>query len=236
MYHDAYRIGHERSCQRYEKKSFIPAAYRGSFGWSVKRGKVKEKEENSGALQPAQADQSSQNTNTSSEEGNTDKPAEGKTFVVYFSATGTTEKVAGMIAEATGGDLFELEPVNPYTDEDLNWRDSNSRVSKEHDNESERTVELVSTTADGFQDATVVYVGYPIWWGIAAWPVNDFIKNNDFSGKTVIPFCTSSSSGLGDSGKLLEEMAGSGNWLDGERFSSGVSAEDIKEWINSLGL
>lgn len=199
-------------------------------------GTVKEKDENIGASQPTQADQSSQNTNTSSEEGSTDKPAEGKTLVVYFSATGTTEKVAGMIAEATGGDLFELEPVNPYTDEDLNWRDTGSRVSREHDNESERTVELVSTTADGFQDATVVYVGYPIWWGIAAWPVNDFIKNNDFSGKTVIPFCTSSSSGLGDSGKLLEEMAGSGNWLDGERFSSGVSAEDIKEWINGLGL
>lgn len=199
-------------------------------------GTVKENEENNGASQPAQADQSSQNTNTSSEEGNTDKPAEGKTLVVYFSATGTTEKVAGMIAEATGGDLFELEPVDPYTDEDLNWRDTDSRVSREHDDESERTVELVSTTTDGFQDATVVYVGYPIWWGIAAWPVNEFIKNNDFSGKTVIPFCTSSSSGLGDSGKLLEEMAGSGNWLDGERFSSGVSAEDIKEWINSLGL
>ena len=124
-------------------------------------GTVKEKEENSGVSQPAQADQSSENTNTSSEEGNTDKPAEGKTLVVYFSATGTTEKVAGMIAEATGGDLFELEPVNPYTDEDLNWRDTGSRVSREHDNESERTVELVSTTADGFQDATVVYVGYP---------------------------------------------------------------------------
>lgn len=199
-------------------------------------GTVKENEENNGASQPAQADQSSQNTNTSSEDGNTDKPAEGKTLVVYFSATGTTEKVAGMIAEATGGDLFELEPVDPYTDEDLNWRDTDSRVSREHDDESERTVELVSTTTDGFQDATVVYVGYPIWWGIAAWPVNEFIKNNDFSGKTVIPFCTSSSSGLGDSGKLLEEMAGSGNWLDGERFSSGVSAEDIKEWINSLGL
>lgn len=87
-----------------------------------------------------------------SAEGNTNKPAEGKTLVVYFSATGTTEKVAGMIAEATGGDLFGLEPVDPYTDEDLNWRDSNSRVSKEHDSESERTVELISTTADGFQD------------------------------------------------------------------------------------
>lgn len=199
-------------------------------------GTVKEEQENSSTSQPTQEEQSSQNVNTSPEESNTNKPAEGKTLVVYFSATGTTEKVAGMIADATGGDLFALEPVNPYTNEDLDWTDKDSRVSKEHDNESERTVELVSTTVDGFQDASVVYVGYPIWWGIAAWPVNDFIKNNDFSGKTVIPFCTSSSSGLGDSGKLLEEMAGTGNWMEGKRFSSGVSADDIKEWIDSLGL
>lgn len=199
-------------------------------------GTAKEERENSGTSQPTQEEQSSQNANTSSEESNTNKPAEGKTLVVYFSATGTTEKVAGMIADATGGDLFALEPVNPYTNEDLDWTDKDSRVSKEHDNESERTVELVSTTVDGFQDASVVYVGYPVWWGIAAWPVNDFIKNNDFSGKTVIPFCTSASSGLGDSGKLLTEMAGTGNWLEGKRFSSGVSADDIKEWIDSLGL
>lgn len=199
-------------------------------------GTVKEEQKNSGTSQPTQEDQPSQNTNTSPEESNTNKPAEGKTLVVYFSATGTTEKVAGMIADATGGDLFALEPVNPYTNEDLDWTDKDSRVSKEHDNESERTVELVSTTVDGFQDASVVYVGYPIWWGIAAWPVNDFIKNNDFSGKTVIPFCTSSSSGLGNSGKLLEEMAGTGNWLEGKRFNSSVSADDIKEWIDSLGL
>lgn len=199
-------------------------------------GTVKEEQKNSGTSQPTQEDQPSQNTNTSPEESNTNKPAEGKTLVVYFSATGTTEKVVGMIADANGGDLFALEPVNPYTNEDLDWTDKDSRVSKEHDNESERTVELVSTTVDGFQDASVVYVGYPIWWGFAAWPVNDFIKNNDFSGKTVIPFCTSSSSGLGNSGKLLEEMAGTGNWLEGKRFNSSVSADDIKEWIDSLGL
>lgn len=199
-------------------------------------GTAKEEKENSSTSQSAQTNQASQDTDTSSAKEDVNEPAEGKTFVVYFSATGTTEKVAGMIADATGGELFELEPVNPYTDADLDWTDSNSRVSKEHDNESERTVELVSTTIDGFQDASVIYVGYPIWWGIAAWPVNEFIKNNDFSGKTVIPFCTSSSSGFGESGKLLEEMAGSGNWLEGERFSSGASAEDIKEWIDSLGI
>ena len=77
-------------------------------------------------------------------------------------------------------------------------------------------------------------IGYPIWWGIAAWPVNNFIKENDFTGKTVIPFCTSASSGLGDSGNLLEEMAKTGEWQEGERFRSGVSDSDVQEWVNSL--
>lgn len=162
--------------------------------------------------------------------------AEGKTLVVYYSATGTTEKVAGMIADATGGELYEIEPVEPYTDEDLDWTDSDSRVSREHENEAERDVELVSTTVDDFEDVSVVYLGYPVWWGIAAWPVDNFVKNNDFSGKTVIPFCTSSSSGIGDSGNLLAEMAGTGNWLEGERFSSSTSEEDVQTWLESLGL
>lgn len=77
---------------------------------------------------------------------------------------------------------------------------------------------------------------YPIWWGIAAWPVDGFITANDFTGKTVIPFCTSASSGIGESGKLLEEMAGTGDWLEGERFSSGVSEEEVKAWVDGLGL
>lgn len=77
---------------------------------------------------------------------------------------------------------------------------------------------------------------YPIWWGIAAWPVDGFIKANDFTGKTVILFCTSTSSGLGESGKLLKEEAGTGNWLDGERFSSGVSEGTVTEWVEGLGL
>lgn len=169
-------------------------------------------------------------------ESGANETTEGKTLVVYYSATGTTEKVAGMIADATGGELYEIEPVEPYTDEDLDWTDSDSRVSREHENEDERDVELVSTTVDDFEDVSVVYLGYPVWWGIAAWPVDNFVKNNDFSGKTVIPFCTSSSSGIGDSGNLLAEMAGTGNWLEGERFSSSASAEDVRAWIESLGL
>ena len=171
------------------------------------------------------------------EESSEDTEAtEGKTLVVYYSATGTTEKVAGMIADATGGELYEIEPVEPYTDEDLDWTDSDSRVSREHENEAERDLELVSTTVDDFEDGSVVYLGYPVWWGIAAWPVDNFVKNNDFSGKTVIPFCTSSSSGIGDSGNLLAEMAGTGNWLEGERFSSSTSEEDVQTWLESLGL
>lgn len=159
---------------------------------------------------------------------------EGKTLVVYFSATGNTERVAEVIAETTGGELFELEPVDPYTDEDLNYNDDNSRVSQEYADESLRNVELVADTVDDWQDVERIYIGYPVWWGIAAWPVNTFVEANDFTGKTVIPFCTSASSGLGDSGELLAELAGTGDWQEGMRFRSSVSDEDVVAWVESL--
>ena len=160
----------------------------------------------------------------------------GGVLVVYYSATGNTEAVAGYIAEATGGDLFELEPAEPYTDADLNWTDENSRVTLEHEDESLRDVELVADTVDNWDSYDTVFIGYPIWWGIAAWPVDTFVEANDFTGKTVIPFCTSSSSGLGQSGELLAEMAGTGDWLEGQRFRSSASQEDVTEWVDSLGL
>lgn len=160
----------------------------------------------------------------------------GKTLIVYYSATGSTKAVAQTIAEATGGDLFELQPVQAYTSEDLDWTRNSSRVSKEHDNESLRTVELAADTMPDWDSYSTVLIGYPIWWGIAAWPVDGFVKANDFTGKTVIPFCTSSSSGLGDSGELLKKMAGTGNWKDGKRFASGVSALEVQSWIKGLGL
>lgn len=160
--------------------------------------------------------------------------AEEKTIVVYFSATGNTEQVAGVIAEATGGELFPLEPVEPYTDEDLDWTDKDSRVGKEHEDPEKREIELVSTTIEGWESASVVYVGYPLWWGIAAWPVNSFVKANDFAGKTVIPFCTSASSGLGESGELLAKLAGSGEWKEGMRFPSNASDEAVREWVESM--
>ncbi|MBS1326699.1 MAG: flavodoxin [Oscillospiraceae bacterium] len=157
-----------------------------------------------------------------------------KTLVVYYSATENTKKAAEHIASVTGGDLFELVPVKPYSREDLNWNDENSRVVYEYEHPAERKVALTTVTVDNFDKYDTVFIGYPIWWGIAAWPVNGFIEANDFTAKTVIPFCTSASSGLGDSGKLLKEAAGTGNWLEGKRFSSGVSETEVSEWIQNL--
>ena len=165
-----------------------------------------------------------------------DAASDSSTLIVYFSATGNTEEAAGYIADITGGDTFELEAVEPYTDEDLNYGDDNSRVSREHEDESLRDVELVADTVDNWDSYDTVFIGYPIWWGSAAWPVDGFIEANDFTGKTVIPFCTSASSGLGDSDKELAEMAGTGDWLEGHRFSSRVSEEDIQQWLDELNL
>ncbi|MDO5350965.1 MAG: flavodoxin, partial [Lachnospiraceae bacterium] len=176
-------------------------------------------------------------TSAAQEEAETSQTEEeqgGKTLVVYYSASGNTEQVAGYIAEAAGGDLFELEPVEPYTDEDLNWSDDNSRVTVEHENPDQREVELVKDTVEDWESYDTVFIGYPIWWGIAAWPVDGFVKANDFTGKTVIPFCTSSSSGLGESGELLAELAGTGDWLEGMRFRSSVSEADVTAWVEEL--
>lgn len=160
----------------------------------------------------------------------------GNVLVVYYSATGNTETVANYIAEATGGDIFEIIPAEPYTSDDLNWTDENSRVSREYADESLRDVELTTTQVENWDSYDTVFLGYPIWWGVAAWPVDGFVEANDFTGKTVIPFCTSSSSGLGESGELLAELAGTGNWQEGQRFRSSVSQEDVNEWVDSLGL
>ena len=173
---------------------------------------------------------------TTESETATTSTESGKTLVVYYSATGNTKNVAEKIAQITGGDIFEIEPTEPYTDDDLNWTNADSRVSREHDDESLRDVELVSTTVDNWDSYDTVYIGYPIWWGIAAWPVNNFVKDNDFTGKTVIPFCTAATSGIGDSGNLLKDMAGTGDWKDGERFHGSTSESDISSWIDSLGL
>ena len=164
------------------------------------------------------------------------QPETGKTLVVYYSASGNAERVAKDIAEAAGADLFEIVPTEVYTNDDLDWTNPDSRVSREHDDESLRDVPLTTTEVPDWDSYDTVFIGYPIWWGIAAWPVDTFVKSNDFTGKTVIPFATSSSSGMGQSGSLLADMAGTGEWQEGQRFSSGASSADVQSWVNGLGL
>lgn len=185
--------------------------------------------------QPATEPSESSSTAPAESEPET-QPETGKTLVVYYSASGNTERVAKDIAEAAGADLFEIVPTEVYTSDDLDWTNSDSRVSREHDDESLRDVPLTTTEVADWDSYDTVFIGYPIWWGIAAWPVDTFVKNNDFTGKTVIPFATSSSSGMGQSGSLLADMAGTGEWQEGQRFSSGVSSDDVQSWVNGLGL
>ena len=173
-----------------------------------------------------------ENTVISNTENTTNK--ESKILVVYYSAQNHTKSVAEKIAKNLNADIFEIIPEEVYTSEDLNWSNSNSRVSKEHDDESLRDVKLKNTKVNNWEDYDTVLIGYPIWWGIAAWPVNSFVKDNNFDGKTVIPFCTSASSSLGNSGKLLEDLTKTGNWQEGHRFSSSASDSDIKTFTNNI--
>ena len=158
----------------------------------------------------------------------------GKTLVVYYSAQNHTKDVAQKVAENLGADLFEIEPKEKYSEDDLDWTDDDSRVTKEHEDTSLRNVELKTTEVENWDQYDTVFIGYPIWWGIAAWPVDTFVKANDFSNKTVIPFCTSASSGLGESGTKLQKEAKGGNWQKVQRFSSSPSDSTIKDWTDSL--
>lgn len=213
----------------------------GNAGWGVQASTsaaTQTTESSVAATESATAETvATQETAAETQTGDTTAESEsGKILVVYYSASGTTKRVATAIADATGADLYEITPVEPYTSDDLNWTNSSSRVSREHDDESLRDIALTEITPTDWDSYDTVLIGYPIWWGIAAWPVDNFVKGNDFTGKTVIPFCTSSSSGLGDSGNLLEEMAGTGDWQEGHRFSSGASDADAADWVASLNL
>lgn len=161
--------------------------------------------------------------------------SESSILVAYYSAQGHTESVANTLADELNADTFVITPTQPYTREDLNYNNDDSRVSTEHLDEN-RHVELETITPDNFDSYDTILIGYPIWWANAAWVIDDFVTENDFSGKTVIPFCTSASSPLGESGTLLADMAGTGDWQEGIRFSSSVDEEEVRQWANELGL
>lgn len=159
-----------------------------------------------------------------------------KTLVVYYSATGNTAKVAEVIVNENDMDVFAIMPEQPYSTEDLAWTDENSRVSKEHSDPALQDVALLQDTPDNWDSYETVIIGYPIWWGQAAYPVASFVKANDFTGKTVIPFCTSASSDIGDSAQNLADLAKSGEWMGGMRFPSDVNSDEVRQWIDDLGL
>lgn len=169
----------------------------------------------------------------SSSSGESTGAASGSVLVAYFSATGNTEGIAQAIADHLGADVFAIQSAEPYTDEDLNYNDDDSRTSRERAEDA--SPELSQVVPDGFDGYDTVLLGYPIWWGSAAWPLKTFVQGNDFTGKTVVPFCTSASSPISRSGESLAELAGTGDWIEGERFAVGTDDEAVS-WVDGLGL
>lgn len=149
-----------------------------------------------------------------------------KILVAYFSAQGATARAARAVARAVGGALFEIRPAEPYTAEDLDWTSPQSRVSREHA-EGGPEIELAQDAPSGFNEYGTIFLGFPIWWYTAAWPVDRFASANDFKGKRIVVFCTSGGSPLGDSCRRLSKLAGSGTWVEGERFSSATPEAEI---------
>ena len=157
-----------------------------------------------------------------------------KIAVVYFSATGNTKMIAEYIAEEFNTDTYQIIPEQEYTSEYLDWTDSNSRASVEHNSPDFRP-EIAGELPD-LSSYDTIFIGYPIWWGEAPNIVKGFVENVDFSDKTVIPFCTSASSDIGSSGKNLAELTDGATWLEGQRFSSNVEKSDVIEWVNGLAI
>lgn len=150
-------------------------------------------------------------------------------LTAYFSATGATQGVAETIAEITGADIYEIVPEQPYTEEDLNYNSDSSRTTEEMNDASARPT--IEGEVENWDKYEIVYLGYPIWWGEAPRIMDTFVESYDFGGKTVIPFCTSGSSGIGSSAQNLEALSDGGEWLAGRRFGGGASRGEIAEWL-----
>ena len=160
-----------------------------------------------------------------------DTESSGKTLVVYFSATGTTKGVAEQIASIANADIYEITAAQPYSSDYLNWNDSGSRTTIEQNDKTVRPV--IGSEQANLDGYDTIFIGYPIWWGEEPRIMDTFVESYDFTGKTMIPFCTSGGSGIGASGDNLKANAGTGNWLEGERLSS---SSDIEGWIKGLNL
>lgn len=149
--------------------------------------------------------------------------------VIYFSVTGNTKEVAGYIKDATNADIFEIIPQEKYTDEDIDYSNNNSRANREQISDNARPE--ISNDIDTTSYDTI-FLGYPIWWGTVPKIIYTFLDNNDLSGKTVIPFCTSGGSGIKQSMSDLKEYNSNINWIDGEKINT--NRDEVEDWINNL--
>lgn len=179
-------------------------------------------------------DNTAQSTQQSSSTPSTTEKSGSKILVAYFSCTDNTENAAKQIAAATGGDLYAIQPAQPYTVDDLNYNDDTTRATTEQHDPNIRPA--LNGTVDNFQQYDVIFVGYPIWWDQAPRVINTFMESYDFSGKTVIPFCTSGGSNITNSVNQLKSTYSDINWLDGKRLGGGVSADEAASWIDSLNI
>ncbi len=184
---------------------------------------------NSANIEPEPLQSSAEESPTPDEE-----PEGSKILVAYFSVTHNTEGVAQKLADGLGADLYEITPEQPYTDEDLDYGNSGSRSSVEMNDPSARPA--ISGSVENMEQYDVVFIGYPIWWGEAPRIMSTFIESYDFSGKTLVAFCTSASSSFGSSDSALRSTADHAAWLDGQRFPADASADDVLAWANGLGI
>lgn len=182
----------------------------------------------------SKADTESAETSTNMENTDNQDAQEHKILVAYFSATGTTKGVAEHIANGLNADIYEIVPEDPYTDADLNYNDNNSRTTIEMNDPDARPA--ISGSVENMEQYDIIFVGYPIWWGEAPRIVSTFMESYDFSGKTIVPFCTSGGSGIGSSASNLERLTSGATWLDGQRLNGSDSQDTVMEWVNSLDL
>lgn len=153
-------------------------------------------------------------------------------LVAYFSATGTTSKVAETLADAIGADIYEIEPEIPYTEADLNWRDANSRSSVEMNDPNSRPA--IAGKRDNMSDYDIIFVGFPIWWYVAPTIINTFLESYDMTGKTIIPFATSGSSDMGKTNENLLPSCPAAMLLEGKVFKVTASEFELNEWASRL--
>lgn len=161
-------------------------------------------------------------------------PGGGQAVVVYFSCTGTTQALAERIAAATGATTWRIEPTEPYTAADLDYEVANSRANREQQDPASRPA--ITGNCPAIAASSIIFLGYPIWWGEAPRVISTFLAQHNLAGKTIVPFCTSGSSGIGSSASALESLTSGAQWLDGQRFSGSASRDTVAQWVDGLGL